>query len=71
MAKKQLTSRQLEILMFIKSFKKSNGWAPTTQEIADHFGFKSRNSVSDFLKALESKGFIKTGKNKARAIEVL
>lgn len=53
----ELTSRQAEILDYIKSFIAHEGMSPTLQEIADHFGFL-QNSARDHLMSMEKKGAV-------------
>ena len=45
---------------------------PTFQEIADHFGFGSKNAVMGHIKALTKKGYIKRpDAQRSRSIELL
>ncbi|MFN9127940.1 MAG: transcriptional repressor LexA [bacterium] len=53
-----LTSRQQEILAFIRGFVESEGMPPTRAELARAFGFKSPASAEEHLRALEKKGAI-------------
>ena len=64
-----LTSRQKEIYDFLLKTIREKGYAPSIPEIGAKFKIASTNGVSDHLKALEKKGYIRrVGK---RAIEVL
>jgi len=64
-----LTARQKEIYAFLQKTIRENGYAPSIHEIGKRFKIASTNAVSDHLKALEKKGYIRrVGK---RAIEVL
>jgi repressor LexA len=64
-----LTSRQKEIYDFLLKTIREKGYAPSIPEIGKQFKIASTNGVSDHLKALEKKGYIRrVGK---RAIEVL
>lgn len=65
-----LTRKQGQILHFIQNWKSTHGTAPTYQEIADEFGFKSLNSVTEHLRLLRQKGFIESEPGKARALRV-
>ncbi len=57
----QLTRKQKQFFDFIVSYKKEHDIWPTYREIADEFGFKSPNSVTQNLQALVKKGcLIKT-----------
>ena len=64
-----LTSRQKQIYDFVIGTIREKGYAPSIPEIGRRFDIASTNGVSDHLKALEKKGYIRRiGK---RAIEVL
>jgi len=67
----KLTIRQKEIIDYVARQIASIGRPPTRQEIADNFGFASPNAAQDHLIAIQRKGYIRLGHNKARAIEVL
>lgn len=55
---KQPTKKQNDVLEFIKAHKRVNGTLPTYSEIMMHFGFKSPNSVTQNLSALQEKGLL-------------
>ena len=64
-----LTARQKEIYDFLLRVIREKGYAPSIPEIGARFKIASTNGVSDHLKALEKKGYIRRiGK---RAIEVV
>ncbi len=65
---KELTSRQKELLDFLKSEFASSGIMPSTREIQAHFGFKSQTAAMGHLRALEKKGMIQRLPGKARAV---
>jgi repressor LexA len=54
---KELTSRQREVLEFIRTFSERNGVPPAVREIGDRFGFTAR-AAFDHLRALERKGML-------------
>jgi repressor LexA len=54
----KLTSRQEEILGFIKDYQSETGYPPTRSEIAQKMGFKSPNAAEEHLRALARKGAI-------------
>lgn len=54
----QLTRKQKQFFDFIISFKEEHDIWPTYREIADEFGFKSPNSVTQNLQALVRKGYL-------------
>ncbi len=66
-----LTTRQSEILEFIRETVHRNGMAPTRAELALRFGFKSKNAAADHLRALEQKGYIKLYAELSRGIQLL
>ena len=62
-----LTARQKAIYDFLVKTIREKGFAPSIIEIGKQFKIASTNGVSDHLKALEKKGYIRrVGK---RAIE--
>jgi len=65
-----LTSRQREVLEFIRKFMTQEGYPPTVREIGAHFGFVPR-SVFDHLKALERKGYLRRVASKSRSLQIL
>ena len=67
-----LSPKEKNVLEFLESYIRARGVSPTYQEICQHFGFASFNSVQRYLKQLESKGYIQLPwANQKRAITVL
>lgn len=66
-----LTKRQKEILSFLQTQIEANGFAPSFEEIAEHFSFQSLATVHEHLTNLERKGYIRRTYNESRSIEVL
>ncbi len=66
--KNKLTKTQGKVLDFIKAYMKKNKLPPTYEEIADNFGYKSKNAVESHLQALQRKGVIQRIQKKARGI---
>jgi repressor LexA len=66
-----LTKRQKEILTFLEGQIQHKGYAPSFEEIAEHFSFQSLATVHEHLTNLERKGYIHRTHNESRAIEVL
>jgi repressor LexA len=64
------TSRQTEVLDFLKSFLSGHKYPPTIREIAAHFGISVKGAY-DHVKALEKKGLIACDNNRSRAIEII
>jgi repressor LexA len=70
-----ITTRQQEILDFIRDKIENRGFPPSIREIGEEFKIISPNGVMCHLKALERKGFIERnkgmkGKSAARAITI-
>ena len=53
-----LTRKQQEFFSFIIDYKKEYDVWPTYREIAEHFGYKSPNSVTQNIQALLKKGYL-------------
>ncbi|HMC55391.1 MAG TPA: helix-turn-helix domain-containing protein, partial [Gemmatimonadaceae bacterium] len=66
-----LTKRQREILNYLDAYAGENGYAPSFEEIAEHFNYNSLATVHEHLSNLERKGYIKRSYNESRAIEIL
>ncbi|MGC9940891.1 MAG: transcriptional repressor LexA [Verrucomicrobiota bacterium] len=66
----ELTRKQQQILDFILKCQRTEGATPTFQEIADQFGFRSLNSVTEHLRLLRQKGFLRSEAGKARSLRV-
>lgn len=66
-----LTTRQREVLEYIRANIKNVGYPPSFREIAAHFGFCAyTNGVNCHLKALEKKGYITRERMAARGIRL-
>jgi repressor LexA len=63
-----LTDRQELILQFIRDSIRERGYPPTLREIGAKMGIKSTNGVSDHLRALERKGYLRREDMKSRAL---
>ena len=66
-----LSQKQLEILLYIKSELQRQGYPPAVREICKGVGLKSTSTVHSHLERLESKGYIRKDPTKPRAIEIL
>lgn len=53
-----LTRKQQEFFSYIVDYKKEYDVWPTYREIAEHFGYKSPNSVTQNIQALLKKGYL-------------
>jgi repressor LexA len=65
-----LTTRQREVLNFIRDKIDNRGYGPTVREIGEEFEINSPNGVMCHLKALEKKGIITREPNMSRAIQL-
>jgi repressor LexA len=63
-----LTERQRDVLRFIEERIASDGVAPTLQEIADAFEFRSTASAQKHVAHLERKGFLERRKHQKRGL---
>ncbi|MGE5389894.1 MAG: transcriptional repressor LexA [Deltaproteobacteria bacterium] len=63
-----LTSRQQDILNYIKNKIKIDGYPPSVREIGEAVGLKSSSTVHAHLIHLEQKGFLRRDPAKPRAI---
>ncbi len=67
-----LTAKERKVMDFLHDFFVREATAPSFQEIREHFGFASLNSVQRYLKQLHRKGYIDLpGGNQKRALRLL
>jgi repressor LexA len=66
-----LTRRQKEMLDFLNGYIGQNGYAPTIEETAEHFGLRSLATVHKHLTNLQRKGLVKRDWNRSRALELI
>ena len=71
MKDKDMSSRQREILRYIKKYIAKHGYPPAIREICKGVNLSSPATVYVHMKSLEKMGYIKTTSNKFRTIEVL
>ena len=65
-----LTAKQLEVLRFIRDYRREQAIAPTLEEMASHFGV-SKITIHEHLTHLARKGAIYRAKARARGIQLL
>lgn len=65
-----LTTRQRQILEFIREQLEDSGMPPTRAEIATALGFKSANAAEEHLRALQRKGVIDLVPGASRGIQL-
>lgn len=70
-ALKPLSPKEKAVLEFIENCLGRNGISPSYQEIKEHFGLASFNSVQNYLKQLTAKGYIEIPQHQKRAIQIL
>src|SRR6266700_6915995 len=66
----RLTSRQPQILDWIRGFMEARGMPPTRAEIATGLGFSTPSSAEDHLQALAKKGAIEIVPGAARGLRL-
>lgn len=67
----KLTSKQNQVLDYLKQSIAKNGYPPTVREIGSALGLRSPATTHAHLSTLENKGYIKKVGAKNRAIELL
>ena len=70
MATGKISTKQREILEYIKSEILSKGYPPAVREICEAVHLKSTSSVHSHLETVEKNGFIRRDPTKPRAIEI-
>jgi len=66
-----LTKKQKLVLDFIKQYQKSNGYAPSLEEIQQHFKLASVSTAHFHIKQLHKKGLLTKEENQARTISAI
>lgn len=67
----KITSKQQEILEYIKKEILNKGYPPAVREICEAVHLKSTSSVHSHLETLEKNGYIRRDPTKPRAIEIM
>ena len=67
----KITSKQTEILEFMKEEILNKGYPPSVREICEAVKLKSTSSVHSHLETLEKNGYIRRDPTKPRAIEII
>lgn len=70
MANGKISTKQQEILEYIKDEILKKGYPPTVREICETVHLKSTSSVHSHLETLEKNGYIRRDPTKPRAIEI-
>lgn len=66
-----LTKKQRELFDYLRDCIDENGYAPSYDEIAEHFGYSSLATVHEHLTNLVQKGYIRKNYNRSRALELV
>lgn len=66
-----ITKKQKRVFDYIASYIDAQGVAPTYEEIADYFGYRSKGTVHKHITNLEEKGYIKKDWNRSRGLEIV
>jgi SOS-response transcriptional repressor LexA len=66
-----LTERQRSVLEFITGRLRATGYPPSLREIGAALEIRSTNGVSDHLRALERKGYVRRHDSVSRGLQVL
>ena len=69
--KTALTTKQSELLEFIRSFADRKGHAPSYEQMRQAVGLQSRSGIHRLILGLDERGVIRRLPNRARAIEVV
>ena len=71
MSQGKISTKQQEILEYIKAQILERGFPPAVREICEAVSLKSTSSVHSHLETLEKNGYIRRDPTKPRAIEIL
>jgi len=66
-----LTKKQKLVLDFIKSYQKKRGYAPSLEEIQDHFKLASVSTAHFHIKQLQQKGLLTKEEKQPRSISAI
>lgn len=67
---KNVTPRQMQVLRFVRDYRREHGYSPTMQEIGDELGL-TKVTVFEHVAALEKKAVLRRGeKHSARSLQV-
>ncbi len=66
----KMNKKDFDILDFIKSQTKKNGFPPSVREICSAVGLSSTSSVANRLKKLENFGYLEKSDSKSRTLRV-
>ena len=64
------TPKEKDIYEYISECLEKNGCAPSVRDICAALGIKSTSSVHEYLRRLETKGYIRKSSGKSRALSI-
>lgn len=67
---KSLTRKQRHVFDFVRSHIASSGYAPTLDDIREHFGLRSLSAPAEHVAHLEAKGWITKKFNRSGTLEI-
>jgi repressor LexA len=65
------SKKQRELLSFIDSFIKGNGYGPSYREVMRALDYKSVSTVATHVNGLIARGYLRKKDNSARSLEVM
>lgn len=65
-----LTPRQRRVLDFLQAYAAAHQTSPTLAEMAEALGYADKKSITQYLQALERKGYIRRQRYGHRALEL-
>lgn len=71
MEKERASKKQRELLLYVDSFIKGNGYGPSYRETMRALGYKSVSTVAIHIDNLIAKGYLRKRDNSARSLEVV
>lgn len=66
----ELTQKEKEVFEYITECLENNGYAPSVRDICAAVGIKSTSSVHEYIRRLETKGYIRKSSGKSRALSI-
>ncbi len=67
----ELTQKEKEVYDYINECLGKDGYAPSVRDICAAVGIKSTSSVHEYLRRLETKGYIRKSSGRSRALSVV
>jgi len=67
----ELTQKEKDVYEYINECLERDGYAPSVRDICAAVGIKSTSSVHEYLRRLETKGYIRKSSGRSRALSVV